>query len=167
MRKGESGFEYVISYASENQVHKDIVITEVDMDNLIRTKAAIYAGCKVLLDSIGLAFKDVDKVIIAGGFGHYIDPEKAQVIGLLPELPLNRFIFVGNGSLLGARLLSFSKGFLRDVERIASMMTNIELSNNNKFMDEFMAAMFLPHTDQDAFPEVIERLGSNKFGVRR
>jgi uncharacterized 2Fe-2S/4Fe-4S cluster protein (DUF4445 family) len=163
VRKGESGFEYVISYASENQVKKDIVITEVDLDNLIRTKAAIYAGCKVLLDNIGLAFKDVDMVIIAGGFGHYIDPEKAQVIGLLPELPLNRFIFVGNGSLLGARLLSFSKGFLRDVERIASMMTNIELSNNNKFMDEFIAAMFLPHTEQRAFPGVIKRLEEGWF----
>ncbi|MBA4417544.1 MAG: ferredoxin [Syntrophus sp. (in: bacteria)] len=162
IRAGESGFEYVLSYAHETQIDRDIVVTEVDFDNLIRTKAAIYAGCKVLLDNVGLAFKDIDRVIIAGGFGHYIDLEKAITIGLLPELSLERFLFVGNGSLLGARLLSFSQGFLREAERIARMMTNIELSNSPRFMDEFVAAMFLPHTDQNAFPEVMDRLGSKK-----
>jgi uncharacterized 2Fe-2S/4Fe-4S cluster protein (DUF4445 family) len=163
LREGDSGYEYVICYAPETQINKDIVITEVDLDNLIRAKAAMYAGCKVLLDNAGLAFKDLDMVIIAGGFGHYIDLEKAQIIGLLPELPLDSFIFVGNGSLLGARLLSFSKGFLNETERIARTMTNVELSNNNKFMDEFIAAMFLPHTDGSAFPKVVERLkGRNR-----
>jgi uncharacterized 2Fe-2S/4Fe-4S cluster protein (DUF4445 family) len=166
VREGESGYEYVISYAPETQINKDIVVTEIDLDNLIRAKAAMYAGCKVLLDNVGLAFADIDMVIIAGGFGHYIDPEKAQVIGLLPELPLESFIFVGNGSLLGARLLSFSKRFLGEAERIARTMTNIELSDTHKFMDEFIAAMFLPHTDQHLFPKVMERLMENQLGVR-
>jgi uncharacterized 2Fe-2S/4Fe-4S cluster protein (DUF4445 family) len=162
VREGESGFEYVLSYAHETRIERDIVITEVDLDNLIRTKAAVYAGCKVLLDSVGLAFGNVDRVIIAGGFGHYIGLEKAITIGLLPELSPDKFLFVGNGSLLGARLLSFSQGFLREAERIARMMTNIELSNSPQFMDEFVAAMFLPHTDQKAFPEVMERLRNKK-----
>ncbi len=162
IREGESGFEYVLSYAHETKLGKDIVITEVDFDNLIRTKAAIYAGCRVLLESVGLTFSDVDRVIIAGGFGHYINLEKAIAIGLLPELPLDKFLFVGNGSLLGARLLSFSQGFLREAERIARMMTNIELSNAPRFMDEFVAAMFLPHTDEKAFPGVMERLKGSK-----
>lgn len=160
IREGDSGYEYVICYASETRINRDIVITEVDIENLMRAKAAIYAACKVLLDNAGLTFKDIDMVIIAGGFGHYIDLEKAQIIGLLPELPPDKFIFVGNGSLLGARLLSFCKGFLSETERIAKSMTNVELSNNNMFMDEFIAAMFLPHTDQEAFPGVLEKLRS-------
>jgi uncharacterized 2Fe-2S/4Fe-4S cluster protein (DUF4445 family) len=158
IRSGESGYEYVLCYAPETQINRDIVITEVDLDNLIRTKAAVYAGCRVLLENAGLSFSDVEKFIIAGGFGHYIDIEKAQTIGLLPELPFERFVFVGNGALLGERLLSFSKNFLDEAERIARMMTNLELSNNNNFMDEFVAAMFLPHTDEKAFPGVIARL---------
>jgi uncharacterized 2Fe-2S/4Fe-4S cluster protein (DUF4445 family) len=97
-------------------------------------------------------------LLIAGGFGHYIDLDKAISIGLLPEVDTDKYLFVGNGSLLGARLLSFSKDLLRETERIAHMMTNLELSNNPTFMSEFVAAMFLPHTDTSAFPEVTERL---------
>jgi len=152
----------VICYASETQINRDIVLTEADIDNLIRAKAAIYAGCKVLLENAGLTFNDLDMVIIAGGFGHYISLEKALMIGLLPELPEEKFLFVGNGSLLGARLLSFSQGFLGETERIARTMTNVELSNNIRFMDEYIAAMFIPHTDQEAFPKVMERLGGKK-----
>ncbi len=162
VREGESGFEYVLAYAADTQIGRDIVLTEVDLDNLIRAKAAIYAGCKVLLDSVGLSFADVNTIMIAGGFGHYIDVEKAQMIGLLPDAPSEKFIFVGNGSLLGARLLSFSKELLRETERIARTMTNIELSNSARFMDEFIAAMFLPHTDQKAFPAVIDQLRAGK-----
>jgi uncharacterized 2Fe-2S/4Fe-4S cluster protein (DUF4445 family) len=163
VREGDSGYEYLICRAPDTQINRDIVVTEVDIDNLTRAKAAIYAGCKVLVDNAGLTFKDLDMVIIAGGFGRYIDLEKAQIIGLLPELAQDKFLFVGNGSLLGARFLSFCQGFLSETERIARTMTNIELSNNNAFMDEFIAAMFLPHTDQEAFPNVMERL-KNKNG---
>jgi uncharacterized 2Fe-2S/4Fe-4S cluster protein (DUF4445 family) len=162
IREGDSGYEYVVCYTSETCIDRDVVITEVDIDNLMRAKAAVYAGCKVLLDNVGLAFKDVDMVIISGGFGHYIDIEKAQIIGLLPGLPLNKFIFVGNGSLLGARLLSFCKRFLNETERIARTMMNVELSNNNKFMDEYIAAMFLPHTNLEEFPGVMEKLGKSE-----
>jgi len=158
VREGDSGYEYVVCYESETCIDRDIAINEADIGNLMRAKAAIYAGCKVLLDNVGLAFKDIDMVIISGGFGHYIDLEKAQIIGLLPGLPLNKFIFVGNGSLLGARLLSFCKGFLNETEKIAKTMMNVELSNNNKFMDEYIAAMFLPHTHQEEFPGVMEKI---------
>jgi len=158
VRKGPDGYEYVLARKEETQIHKDIVLTEIDIENLIRTKAAIYAGCKVLLDSVGVGFKDVERVIIAGGFGRHLDLEKAIFIGLLPEIDIEKFIFVGNGSLLGARLLSFSKNLLKEAERIALMMTNLELSNHPTFMNEFIAAMFLPHTDASAFPQVMERL---------
>lgn len=158
VRKGSDGNEYVLCFAPETGIDKDIVITEIDLDNLIRTKAAVYAGCKVLLDSAGLSFSDLDTTIIAGGFGHYIDVEKAKMIGLLPDLPDQRFRFVGNGSLTGAHLVSLDSDVWLEARRIAKMMTNVELSNNNRFMEEFVAAMFLPHTDQSLFPEVMERL---------
>jgi uncharacterized 2Fe-2S/4Fe-4S cluster protein (DUF4445 family) len=158
VRKGPDGYEYVLVRKEETLIHEDIVLTEIDIENLIRTKAAIYAGCKVLLDSVGLGFGDVEQVIIAGGFGRHLDLEKGIFIGLLPEMDIDKFIYVGNGSLLGARLLSFSKNLLRETERIARMMTNLELSNHPTFMNEFVAAMFLPHTHSSAFPQVVERL---------
>jgi uncharacterized 2Fe-2S/4Fe-4S cluster protein (DUF4445 family) len=164
VRKGPDGYEYVLVRKEETLIHEDIVLTEIDIENLIRTKGAIYAGCKVLLDSVGLGFKDLEQVIIAGGFGRHLDLEKAIFIGLLPELDIEKFLFVGNGSLLGARLLSFSKDLLKEAERIASMMTNLELSNHPTFMSEFIAAMFLPHTDISAFPQVMEKLRQMRKG---
>jgi uncharacterized 2Fe-2S/4Fe-4S cluster protein (DUF4445 family) len=158
IRKGPDGYEYVLCFAPETGIDKDIVITEIDLDNLIRTKAAIYAGCKILLDNVGLDFLNLDMVIIAGGFGHYIDVEKAKVIGLLPDLPDSRFRFIGNGSLAGAHLVSLNNDIWLEAKKIARMMTNVELSNNNRFMEEFVAAMFLPHTDQGLFPEVMKTI---------
>ncbi|MBI4633186.1 MAG: DUF4445 domain-containing protein [Deltaproteobacteria bacterium] len=158
LRNGADGYEYVLAWKEETRLQEDIAINEIDIENLMRTKAAIYAGCKVLLDSVGLGFKDLEQVIIAGGFGRHLDVEKAIFIGLLPEIDINNFIFVGNGSLLGARLLSFSKDLLKETERISLMMTNLELSNHNGFMNEFIGAMFFPHTDATAFPGVMKRL---------
>lgn len=167
IRKGPDGYEYILAKKGETAVQEDIVLTEIDIENLIRTKAAIYAGCKVLLESVGLRFKDLEQVIIAGGFGRHLDLEKAIFIGLLPELDIDQFIFVGNGSLLGTRLLSFSKNLIKETERIALMMTNLELSNHPTFMNEFVAAMFLPHTDASAFPRVMERLQRMKSGEQK
>ena len=164
LREGDGDYEYVLCYAKDTQINRDIVVTEADIDNLIRTKAAVFAGCITLVESAGLTLDDVEMLIIAGGFGHYIDIEKAQTIGLLPELPAERFVFVGNGSLLGARLMSMSKSCFLEAERIAKMMTNIELSDNNRFMEEYVAAMFLPHTNEKAFPGVIARLNEKGRG---
>jgi len=158
VRKGSDGYEYVLCFAPETGIERDIVVSEIDLDNLIRTKAAIFAGCKVLLASADLRFQDLNTIIIAGGFGHYIDIEQAKVIGLLPDLPDDKFRFIGNGSLAGAHLVSVDSRRWLEAKKIAGMMTNIELSNNNHFMEEFVAAMFLPHTDQDLFPEISERL---------
>ena len=162
VRRGPDGFEYVLAYKEETNIQEDIVLTELDIENLIRTKGAMYAGCKVLLDSVGLDFTDLDQVIIAGGFGRHLDIEKAIFIGLLPDIDVSKFIFVGNGSLLGARLLSFSKELLKETERITLMMTNLELSNHAGFMNEFLAAMFLPHTNENAFPSVMRRLRARR-----
>jgi uncharacterized 2Fe-2S/4Fe-4S cluster protein (DUF4445 family) len=159
VRKVNDTYEYVICWAEDSQTGKDIVITEPDIDNLIRAKAAMYAGYETLLDSVEMKPDDLDEVMVAGAFGDYIDLDSAVTIGLVPELEQSKFTFIGNGSLLGARLVSFSNELLDDAERIARMMTNFELSENPSFMDNYTAALFLPHTHTDAFPEVSERLG--------
>jgi uncharacterized 2Fe-2S/4Fe-4S cluster protein (DUF4445 family) len=162
VRDGSDGAEYVLAWASETQTGKDIVITEVDIDNLMRAKAAMYAGCQTLSDGVGIGCCDFEQVIIAGAFGSHIDIEKSITIGLLPDIPRERFVFIGNGSLLGARLTSFSTDLLDDARRVAQMMTNFELSENVDFMNNYVAALFLPHTNAEEFPNVSRRLAERK-----
>jgi len=162
IRTGPDGMEYVLAYREDTATGADIVITEVDIDNLMRAKAAMYAGYVTLLQSVGLSVGNLEQVVIAGAFGSFIDVERAITIGLLPELPLDRFLFIGNGSLLGARLISFCNEILDDGERISRMMTNIELSESPAFMDNYVAAMFLPHTNSAEFPGVNQRLFGQK-----
>jgi len=154
IRRGEDGLEYVIAWKEETAIEKDIVLTEVDINNILRAKAAIYAGFSLLLKQVGFNFNDVSKIYIAGGFGNYIDVEKAIIIGLLPDLPPERFIFFGNTSIMGAYLCLLSKKMRREAEGIAGKMTYIELSVSRRFMDEYLSALFLPHTDITAFPTV-------------
>ncbi|MFC1966076.1 ASKHA domain-containing protein, partial [Chloroflexota bacterium] len=158
IREGGYGYEYVLAWAGETQSGKDIVITETDIDNLMRAKAAMYAGLQTLITSVGMTSRDIEQVIIAGAFGSHVNIEKAITIGLLPELPLDRFIFIGNGSLMGARLTSFSTDLLDDARRVAKIMTNFELSENTAFMNNYVAALFLPHTNANEFPLVMGRL---------
>ena len=154
IREGRYGHEYVLVWKEHAAIDDDIVINEVDIDNLIRAKGALFAGCLTLLDSLSLSFQDVKTVMIAGAFGQYISLEKGQRIGLFPDIPVERFRFLGNGSLMGARVVSLGRELFRDVARIGAMMTNMELSDNPSFMDKYMAALFLPHTDSRLFPHV-------------
>ncbi|HIE09620.1 MAG TPA: DUF4445 domain-containing protein [Armatimonadetes bacterium] len=147
LRKGEDGLEFVLVWAEESAISRDIVITQADIDNLIRSKAAVYAGAKVLLDKVGFDFEAVEKFYVAGGFGNYLDIEKAIEIGLLPDLPRERFEYIGNSSLAGARLCLLSSEAFEEAVEIANRMTYIELSVDNAFYEQFMAEMFLPHTE--------------------
>ena len=158
IREGEDGWEYVLAWAPDTQIERDIVITEVDIDNLIRAKGAMYAGYVTLLEEVGLTMEDLEQVIIAGGFGNYMNIEKAITIGLLPDFPIQKIKFIGNGSLLGARLICFSNVLRTEVKRIFTKITNIEMSENVNFMNNYIAALFLPHTDQKLFPRVFERI---------
>ncbi|MBA7643884.1 Na(+)-translocating NADH-quinone reductase subunit F [subsurface metagenome] len=158
IRHGADGYEYVLAWAPETQIGKDIAITEIDIDNLIRAKGAMYAGCQTLSKSVGISCADFTQVIIAGAFGSHINIESAITIGLLPDLPVEKFIFVGNGSLLGARLTSFSRDLLDDARKVAEMMTNFELSESTDFMNNYIAALFLPHTHATEFPTVSKKL---------
>ncbi len=138
---------------------KDIVLTEVDIENIIRAKAAIYAGVSLLLREVGLGLEIVERVYIAGGFGNYLNVDKAIILGMLPDLPKEKFSFIGNSSIAGAYLCLLSEQMRREAEEIASKMTYMELSVSRGFMDEYMSALFLPHTDMDLFPTVKELCG--------
>ncbi|MDY6838602.1 MAG: ASKHA domain-containing protein [Thermodesulfobacteriota bacterium] len=166
IRQGHFGSEYVLAWTEDSATGEDIVITEVDIENLIRAKGALFAGCLTLLESLSLSFDALDRVIIAGAFGRYINLEKGKVIGLFPDIPVEKFHFLGNGSLLGARLVCLSRGMLREVKRIAQMMTNIELSDNQSFMDKYMGALFLPHTEDRLFPHVSHYLETSSEMIR-
>ena len=125
----------------------------------------MYAGCQTLAKSVGIDCRDLDQVIIAGNFGNYINPEEAITIGLLPDLPRERFIFIGNGSLNGVRLNSYYTDIIDDARKVATMMTNFELSENADFMNNYIAALFLPHTQLSEFPSVVKWL--NGLRVRK
>lgn len=158
VRVGDHGGEYVVVWANQSGIGTDIVINEVDIENLLRTKGAIYAGFSVLVQSVGLQLADVEQVFIAGAFGQYINVEKAIQIGLLPDMPWDRFHYLGNTSVLGAFYSLMSRPMRREVIEIAQKMTYLELSADNTFYDQFMSALFLPHTDITAFPSVMRVL---------
>jgi uncharacterized 2Fe-2S/4Fe-4S cluster protein (DUF4445 family) len=154
IREGEHGFEYVVAWGDETISGEDIAITHVDIDNLLRAKAAIYAGFTVLADSVGVPLESVEQVLIGGSFGKYINVEKAVQIGLLPDMPWDRFQFLGNTAVQGAYLALLRKESRERIKEIAASMTYIELSADNTFYDAFTSALFLPHTDIRRFPSV-------------
>jgi uncharacterized 2Fe-2S/4Fe-4S cluster protein (DUF4445 family) len=158
IREGHDGYEYVLVWATDSALDEDIVITEVDLDNLMRAKGAMYAGYQTLLESVSMGFSDLERVILAGNFGNYIDLEQAIVIGLLPDIERDRFYYLGNGSLLGAQIsLTDHKRFWERTV-VSGIMTNMELSENPNFMNHYMASLFLPHTDMALFPTVRTKL---------
>lgn len=158
IREGEQGQEYVVAWADETLHGRDITLTHVDIDNLLRAKGAIFAGYQVLANSVGVPIEMIEQMLIGGSFGKYINVEKAVQIGLLPDLPWENFRFLGNTSVRGAyhALLDHrSRGRIQD---IAARMTYIELSADNSFYEAFISALFLPHTDLSLFPSVAEAL---------
>jgi len=159
LESGESAF--YIAHRGKGKLVKDwgeqpteILITDTDIQNILRTKAAIYSGCSVLLKSLEYDFEDVSQVIIAGGFGRYLNIRKAITIGLLPDIDLKKYRFIGNGALEGARLTLLSSQKRNEILDIYRKMTYFELSVSALFFEEFSSALFLPHTDIERFPSV-------------
>ena len=162
LREGDHGPEYVVAWAGETAHGRDIVLTKVDVDNLMRAKAAIYAGFTVLAQSVGVDLADVEHVLVGGSFGKYINVEKAVQIGLLPDLPWDRFQFLGNTSVMGAYMALASREARARIRSIARKMTYVELSADNTFYDAFTSALFLPHTDASRFPTVRAVTGNGR-----
>ena len=166
IRQDEGIYEYVLAWKDDTQIDRDVTLTEIDIENLIRAKGAIYSGCMTLLTEVGMGIEDIEKIILAGGFGSYVDLEKAMTIGLLPEMDSEKVIFIGNGSLMGAKMSSLTNRIRRDVVEVTKKMTNFELSDTPSYMDNYVAALFLPHTDMNKFPKLKSRMDARK-GIQK
>ncbi len=154
MIEKDGEIQFMVVSSQQTETGKDLTIMESDISNIIRSKGAVFAAINSLMGYVGLRFDDIDTFYVAGGFGTYLDIPKAIGIGLLPDIDPKRIQFIGNSSLMGARIALLSSHAFERTIKIANGMTNIELSTYQPFMDEYVAAMFLPHTDRSLFPSV-------------
>ncbi|WP_279327850.1 ASKHA domain-containing protein [Desulfallas sp. Bu1-1] len=150
--------EFVVVPASESQTGKDITFTQVDIDNIMRTKGAVNAALEVMLEGVGCQLADIETFYAAGAFGQYLDLESAITIGLYPDLPRERMIRLGNSSGEGARLVLISDQSRREAEEISRGITYFELNASEVFMNKFVGSKFLPHTNLDYYPTVKEKM---------
>ena len=156
LRRGESGIEFIIAWASETGVGYDITVTQKDIREVQLAKAAIYSGCSILMGKKGVTEKDIDRIFIAGAFGNYINPENAKVIGLIPDVPIEKIMFVGNAAIAGAKMVLLSKDLRMQAESILKLINYHELAADPNFNNEFMNALPIPHADINRFPSVKE-----------
>jgi uncharacterized 2Fe-2S/4Fe-4S cluster protein (DUF4445 family) len=159
VRVGNSN-AFVLEWAEHTRDGADLLISEPDIENLMRTKAAIYAACDRILQNVGIDWQSVARVFIAGGFGRYIQVEDAILIGLLPDLPYDRFTYLGNSSLTGAYIALLSREKRHLLAKLAHTITYVDLSSDTHYMDSFLGALFLPHTELTQFPTVAEKLAA-------
>ncbi|HLE78909.1 MAG TPA: ASKHA domain-containing protein [Candidatus Limnocylindrales bacterium] len=159
VREGPAGPEVLVAAAESTGIGRDITLGGADIENLLRAKGAVYAGAALLARRIGVSMSDIERIYVAGGFGAYLDIRKAMLIGLLPEVPLERVTFIGNGSVAGAKMGLLAKGTRRRAIEVARKMTYRELSVDPGFMEEYVSAMFFPHTDAARFPRACAELG--------
>jgi uncharacterized 2Fe-2S/4Fe-4S cluster protein (DUF4445 family) len=150
--EGEDGLQFQLVEGGGGQ--QEIVITQPDINNLVRSKAGVFAAIRVLMESTQTKTKDLEAVYLAGGFGNFLNVAHAVTIGMLPDVPLEKIHFVGNTSIAGAKTVLLSRKALKTAERIAKSMTYFDLMSNPGYMDEFIRANFLPHTDLSLFPSV-------------
>ncbi len=151
---------FVIVPASLSATGADLGISQTDLDSLIRSKAAMYSILETITASVGISLEDITTFYVAGTFGSIIKPEAAVTIGMLPDLPLSRFVSLGNSSIGGASMALTDASSLEEIDTIRDRITYLELNVNQEFMTRFSAARFLPHTDLSRFPSVkVRRAG--------
>ena len=161
IRKGEyDELEFVVIPARLSGDGKDVVVTQSDILNIIRAKGAVYAAATVVLKALDMKFDDLAEIMVAGAFGNFLNLENAIFIGLLPDIPSDRLRFVGNSSLAGTKLSALCDDCYEEAYQIADRTTYFELSTDLGFMDQFVSASFLPHTDIELFPSVLAELES-------
>jgi len=150
---GRNAF-YVLVSAENSGTGEALRISETDIENILRTKAAIYSACVLMLQQVDMTFDDLANIYIAGGFGRFLDLDKATVIGLIPDQPREKFKYLGNSSLMGSYMTLVSREYHQCQIELANRMTYLELSSDPAYMDQYTAALFLPHTDPSLFPSV-------------
>jgi uncharacterized 2Fe-2S/4Fe-4S cluster protein (DUF4445 family) len=149
--KGKNA-RYLLLDPSTTNLSDQIYITEADIDNFIRAKGAIFSACQVLLKKIPLNLEDISVIYIAGGFGRYLNIADSITIGLLPDIDEKKFRFIGNASLMGSYMTLMSQKHRKNQSRLSRNITYIDLSSEPEYMNEYTAALFLPHTDRKLFP---------------
>jgi len=156
IRRDEYGIgSYILVFGCDCATGRDISLSEVDIDNFIRAKGAIFSAVLSLLSPLGFTPGDIDQVLVAGGIGSGINIKNAIRIGMLPDLPESKYSYIGNSSLSGAYAMLVSSDASSRLREVSRNMTYIELSTQPGYMDEFIAACFLPHTDESLFPSLL------------
>jgi len=163
VRRGVEGYELVIAPAEETGIGKDIVITQKDVNEIVKAKAAIHAATTILLNHLKLREEDVDKIFLAGAFGSYIDPENARTIGMLPDVDLKRIVPIGNAAGSGAKLALLNTDERLEAERISVKATFIELATHPMFLEEYVKSMYLPYKSLEKYPKTKEFLSKLRF----
>ena len=149
---------YVLATAQESETGREVSINEVDIDNFIRAKGAIFSAIDILLQSVDMTVECIDKVYVAGGIGSGINMKNAVNIGMLPDVELEKFHYIGNSSLTGAYAMVMSDQAIEKCNEVMSNMTYLELSTYPGYMDSFVAACFIPHTDSSLFPSSVQEM---------
>ncbi len=153
--EGDGELKYIVAFPEETETGQALAIAQTDIDNIMRSKAAVFAAIKSLIDYAGLTFDQLERIYVAGGFGTYLNIDKAINIGLLPDILREKVEFIGNSSLMGARMALISFHAFEKAISISQSITNIELSTFAPFGEEYMAALYLPHIDRKSlFPSV-------------
>ena len=147
---------YVLATAEESETGREIAINEVDIDNFIRAKGAIFSAIETLLNSVDMTPECIDKVYVAGGIGSGINMKNSVNIGMLPDVELEKYQYIGNSSLTGAYAMVMSDAANAKCTELGANMTYLELSTYPGYMDSFVAACFLPHTNSSLFPNSIQ-----------
>ena len=159
VKRDEHGMgRYVLAFAEESETGREVSINEVDIDNFIRAKGAIFSAIDTLLNSVGMTVECIDKVYVAGGIGSGINMKNAVNIGMFPDVELEKFHYIGNSSLTGAYAMVISDEANAKCAEVAANMTYLELSTYPGYMDSFVAACFLPHTDRSLFPNSVQEI---------
>jgi len=152
IRKANASLEFVVAWREETDKDEDIVITQGDIRELQLAKAAIYAGCFILMKQRVVSHEAIEKIYLAGAFGNYIDSENAKVIGIIPDVPTENVVFVGNSALSGARMALLSTEMRREAIDLSRQLTYVELGAASNFNEELISATYLPHKDLTRFP---------------
>ena len=143
---------YILATAAESETGREISINEVDIDNFIRAKGAIFSAIDTLLNAVDMTVDCIGKVYVAGGIGSGINMKNSVNIGMLPDVELEKYQYIGNSSLTGAYAMVMSDEANAKCNELGANMTYLELSTHPGYMDAFVAACFLPHTDASLFP---------------
>ena len=152
LRDEHGSGRYVLAHADESETGREIYLNEVDIDNFIRAKGAIFSAIDTMLTAVDMPVEAIDKVYVAGGIGSGINMRNAVNIGMFPDVELEKFHYIGNSSLTGAYAMAVSDPAIQKLQEVFANMTYVELSTHPGYMDAFVAACFLPHTNSSLFP---------------